>query len=770
MRPRTPFAPWVAALSLAAPALLFAPVSARALGAMPEAIASYRIAVRYDPVTHIARGTAHVTWVNTSGEAVPDLQFHLYLNAFKNMKSSFLREADDAEAMGRKLAGRWGWIDIRRLALDNGADLTRGLEFIAPDDNNHDDQTVARVTLPRPLPPGDVLRMTIDFEERIPYAVDRAGWSKDFVMAAQWFPKLGVYQPARDPRTGATRAQHGWNCHQFHSHTEFFADFGEYDISITVPKQWTIGATGQRVERHTNVDGTATERWTQRGVHDFAWTASPSYHVDERVFRGDSMVSAKELAATAALLGRTPEQVRLSDVRVTLLSFPAERGAVARHFRSVFAAIKYLGLWYAPYPYEHLTVVIPPYDAAIVGGMEYPTLFLGDLSFLSFARYGWMENTDIHEYAHQYWYGLMASNEFEESWLDEGFASYATAKVQEITQPRIGVTWRWGGYPIPGVAWHSLSLPWALFRLDEPDGWAQLPMPLFGVFGRSTPTSELMRRRRGFLDRPATDDVVRNGWEYSSGPVYGTNSYSRPTTILATLERLAGSPAWPRVMRTYAENYRFKHPTTRDFLATLNTETGKDWSWFFDQFLWGSRKLDYAVSTISNDAITEAPGMYDTPKGRVTRTEAEIDRADRARERLERRAEKAAKRAARDAKRKGAPAPVATAKEPPTRYDCEVRVQRLGDAVAPVELAVYFSDSTVAHERWDGRYQWAKFRYTRAAKIDSAVVDPEGKWLLDVDRLNNSRVATVNHRPAQRWTVHWLLWVESFLQVVGWLA
>jgi hypothetical protein len=579
-----------------------------------------------------------------------------------------------------------------------------------------------------------------------------------------------VYQPAHDPRTGAAREKHGWNCHQFHSQTEFFADFGEYDVSITVPKTWTIGATGQRAERHANVDGTATERWTQRGVHDFAWTASPHYRVDERTFRGDSAVTPKELAETAALLGRTPDQVRLGDVRVTLLSFPAERGAVERHLRSVLAAIKWYGLWYGPYPYEHLTVVIPPHDAAIVGGMEYPTLFCGDLSFMNTARTGWLENTDIHEYGHQYWYGLLASNEFEESWLDEGFTSYSTSRVQAITQPRIEVTWRWSGYPIPGVAWHTLALPWALFRLEAPDGWDRLPVPAFGVFGRNTPTSELLRRRRGFLDRPATDDVVRNGWDYLSNAVYGTNSYSRPATILATLERLAGSPAWPRVMRTYAENYRFKHPTSRDFLNTLNAVTGKDWSWFFDQYIWGARKLDYAVTEISSDEIDDAPGLYDTPKGRVTRTQSEIERADRAREKAEQRAEKVAKRAARDAKRRGVPAPPAAATATPTRYDCAVRVQRLGDGVAPVELAVYFSDSTVAHERWDGRYQWTRFRYTRAAQIDSAVVDPEGKLLIDVDRLNNSRVAKVNHRPAQRWTVHWLLWVENFLQLVGWLA
>ncbi len=748
----------LAALALSAPAVV------RAEGALPPPVASYRIVVRYDPVTHEAQGREQVTWVNTSSEPVPDLQFHLYLNAFRNLESTFMREQEEREALARRLAGAWGWTDVTRLTLADGTDLTRAVHFIAPDDGNTHDRTVAAVALPVPVRPGDTLRFTLDFHARFPRAVRRTGWARDFIMGAQWFPKLGVFQPAG--WNGRDRG--GWNCHQFHARSEFFADFGDYDVAITLPRGWTLGATGHRVATRANRDGTVTERFVQRGVHDFAWTASPRFQVHERVFRAATEVPDAELRAVARELGRSVEAVRLPDVRVTFLGFPAEYGAAERNFAAAFAAIKYFGLWYGPYPYDQLTVVAPPRDAAS-GGMEYPTLITGGSSFLNGPEYGSVEGVVVHEFGHQYWYGLVASNEFEESWLDEGFNSYSTARVMGRCFPPAVIARRWGDFRYPGVAWHTLALPWGLFRLTPPKAWERLDLPLFGVFGRRSTASDLARRRQSYLERPASDDVVRRAWEYEASEVYSVNSYSRPATLLATLERMVGAPLWARVMRTYAEEFRFRHPTTRDFLNTLNSVTGRDWRWFFDQFVWGHRRLDYAVARISSEEIKPEPGVYDTDSGRVTIEAEDLRRAERAREKQRVRVERAAKAKGirADSARRIARATVETG---PKGYRSEVVVRRLGDAVVPVALTVYFSDRTTAHESWDGRYQWARFRYTGPARIDSALVDPQGALLLDTDRLNNSRTAGADHRPARRWTVHWLLWVQSFLQLAGWLA
>jgi hypothetical protein len=707
---------------------------AAAFGAMPEAITSYKIRVRYEPGSHEYTGQAQVSWINTAPEPVPDLQLHLYPNAFKNAASTYLRESENAERLTRLLAGRWAWLDITKLRLESGADLTDRVRFIAPDDGNADDRTVARVELPRPAAPGELVRFTVEFHGRMPPVVDRGGWAKDFVMAAQWYPKLGVYEAAG--RRG--RVTGGWNCHQFHSKSEFFSDFGDYEVTITLPGTWKTGGTGSRVWRHENQDGTATERWARRGVHDFAWTASPRFDVVERTFEARKEVSEAELEAVARTLGREVEDVRLPDVKVRLLAFPEERRATERNLRALFTAIKFYGLWYGPYPYDSFTLLVPPRAAEIAGGMEYPAFVLGFRSFGYLRRYGWLEGTLVHEFGHQYWYGMVASNEFEESWLDEGLDTYSEAEAMGRLQPRISRFYRVLGVPVPGVEWHDLGGPGA---------------PLFGIFGRSVWYGYWGYVRRLFLAEPATDAVVRNAWDYWSEGVYTVNSYQRPAMILKTLERLVGTPAWPRVLRTYAENYRFKHPTTRDFLATLNSVTGQDWSSFFDQFVWGQRRVDYEVATISSDAIEGLPGIYERDGKRVTVTARDLERERERREKATRK-DKASKQAALDT----------------TRYRSEVRVRRLGDGIVPVEVRVYFSDSTSVRENWDGRYPWAKFTYTRPARVDSVAVDPDGKVLIDVNRLNNVRAAQANRQPAQRWTLHWLLWVQSFLQLVGWVA
>lgn len=714
---------------------------------MPEAIASYKLRVRYDPRTHELVGDGQVAWINTSTDAVPDLQFHLYLNAFRNAASTYMREDDDAEATARRLAGRWGWTDITKLTLENGTDLTDRIRPYAPDDDNADDRSVARVELPRPVAPGALLRFTYEFRARLPVVINRTGWAKDFVMAAQWYPKLGVYEPAG--RRG--RSSGGWNCHQFHVDTEFFADFGDYEVTITVPRAWKVGATGSRVWRHENQDGTASERFAQRGVHDFVWTASPRFEVAESTFVARREIREAEIEAVARTLERKADDLRLPDLKVRILAWPGERRAIDRTFASVFSAIRYHGLWFGSYAYDDLTILIPPRDAQEATGMEYPTFFTSWRSFGDFPGHGDIEETVIHEYGHQYWYAMLANNEFEEAWLDEGLASYTATKVMERDYPQTRSVDVFG-VPIPGVVWHELVLPWKLLGLDPPDGWATLDVPLFGVYGTPISSSNLTVRRRRFIERPASDAVVRNAWQYADRDANATNTYSRPTALLATLERMVGSPAWPRVMRTFAENDRFKHTTTRDFIVSLESVTGQDWGWFFDQFFYDNRRVDYAVTQLSNDEVEELPGVYGEGGEHVERTPADLQRAERLRE-------KARKAAGAD-----------SSADDSTRYRSRVRIARLGDGVVPVELAVYFADGTRLDERWDGRYAWKQFEYLRVARIDSAVIDPEEKVLIDTNRLNNSYAAKANHAPAQRWAAHWMLWVQNFLQLVGWLA
>src|SRR5207253_6384825 len=130
--------------------------------------------------------------------------------------------------------------------------------FIASDDGNPDDRTVVSASLPQPVQPGATLTIEVTWTARVPRPVSRTGVIGNYYFIAQWFPKLGVLQ------------DDGWNCHQFHSGTEFFSDYGVYDVRLMVPATWVVGATG--VERP---DG--PHHFYQEDVHDFAWTTSPDY-------------------------------------------------------------------------------------------------------------------------------------------------------------------------------------------------------------------------------------------------------------------------------------------------------------------------------------------------------------------------------------------------------------------------------------------------------------------------------------------------------------
>lgn len=160
---------------------------------LSERITGYKINAVLDPLTKTVTGVMHAFWVNKSAGTVPDVQLHIYLNAFRNSKSTFNKES------GRLLTKResdFGWIDIKSLTDKNGSDLTAKIQFISPDDGNPDDMTVLRIDLPDPVKPGDTLFLKINFESKLPNRIIRTGYNDNFFFVAQWFPKFGVYEPS----------------------------------------------------------------------------------------------------------------------------------------------------------------------------------------------------------------------------------------------------------------------------------------------------------------------------------------------------------------------------------------------------------------------------------------------------------------------------------------------------------------------------------------------------------------------------------------------
>jgi len=672
-------------------AVCAAPAAADRLPDRAVAIVGYRIDVRLDADKKQLVGKQHVTWKNPSSDTVADLWFHLYLNAFKNSRTTFMRESGGSLRSDQMAKDSWGWIDITSLKLADGRDLLRGASFQHPDDDNAEDQTVLRVPLPQPVPPGGSVEFDAEFRAQLPQVFARTGYKRNFFMVGQWFPKLGVYEPAG--MRGRTAG--GWNCHQFHANSEFYADFGSYRVAITVPKGFVVGATGPRLSTTSNSDGTVTYVHEQDNIIDFAWTADPEYVEMRRTFSGSRDVTPGEYQRAAALVGRSPDEMRLSDVEVILLIHKPRLPQADRHFRAAFDGIKWFGLWYGRYPYKTLTVVDPAFGAGGAGGMEYPTLITAGTSALMntwpFEGINAVEEVTVHEFGHQFWYAMVASNEFEESWLDEGFNSYSTGKVEELVHGREGSL-----VSIPGLKLGGLE----------------------------------SARMQNSPNRKS-DPILTAAWKFESGGAYGFSSYAKTELVLRTLEGYLGAQTMARVMRTYHERWRFKHPSSADFFAVANEVSGQDLTWFFDQAVKGTQVLDYAVASITSDQKPVATGVLDD---RGKRTTVTLD---------------AAKKRERDDEKRP--------------YESQVLIQRKGEFVFPIDIVLHYEGGKTDHRRWDGRDRWLKIRTTTPEKLEWAEIDPQRKILLDVDWLNNARRVRADSRASTWWSARVMFWVQNLV-------
>lgn len=507
----------------------------RALEAAAPHVANYRIEATYDATARTVTGHEVLTWRNTTSDTAPDLYFHLYLNAFANNRSSFVREAGESWADWLELHPHgWGYIVVKSLHI-GGTELSDRIRFVHPDDDNIDDRTVFRLPLDTPLPPGGVLDVEIDFVAQLPKLVARSGYAGPFAFVAQWFPKIGVYEDGH------------WNCHQYHLNTEFFADFGSYDVTLTLPRESVVGATGVLQESHED-GATKTLHFTADGVHDFAWAADPRFQVIEQTVDGTLF---------------------------RLLLQPNHRAQAARFLRAAQSAQERYQQWIGRYPYPQLTIVDPGPGGAAAGGMEYPTLITVGTAWWMPRGLRLPEFLTVHEFGHQYWYGMVANNEFEEAWLDEGINSYVEGRIMDSVYGS-------GSY-----------------------------VDLFGLRMDS-----LALQRLEYLQAPQYDPIVRRAWHFLDRSSYGAISYGKTALVFDTLQAYLGKDVLQRALAAYFQRWRFRHPRGADLLASMNESTGQDLSWYFNQVISGTGVLDYAVTRVNAEEL-HGNGGYPLTGGEV---------------------------------------------------------------------------------------------------------------------------------------------------------
>ncbi len=723
----------------------------------------YEITAELDGDTKILTGAETVSWTNGSGETVSDLWFHLYLNAFSNNRSTHLVEAK-GKLRDTEMEEGWGWSRVTSIKLvdpDTKAlkDLMPSFKYRYPDDGNEDDRTVFSVDLPSGVPPGATVDVRVEWEAQLPRVRRRTGYKDDFLLVAQWFPKLGVYEEGR-----------GWNCHQFHMNSEFYSNYGNYDVELDLPAKYEGKVFGSGVQENQRVSGdrvivrflapSTRDRYDADAtgkvpaVHDFTWTGDPRYRIERFMFDPAEWEEQypEEVAFARAALGE--DRIRMRKVDVTVLIQPERADQARRHFRATSAALFFYGLWFGEYPYEHVTVIDPRWGARAAGGMEYPTLFTcGSRCFTTPDMYV-PESVTVHECGHQFWYGLVGNNEFEAAWLDEGFNSYADSEVLwRVYGPRRATT-DFARLPVDGVAVGSTFAEGktgeilSLRRIPLPFGIPLKPVRPSGFLDRWRAQPRLTfvkqwsdprwRDRSGYLSDPDSDPIDTFAWEHVDRSSYRTNSYPRTAAALRTLQEVVGDEEFLRGMRHYSETWRYDHPYPDDFFRTFQEGAGVDCQWYFEDVFRSTKTGDWSVE-VSQRVRPRKRGFIQGQGGVFMehRPEEEEDERD----------------------------------EDEGPWLAEVVLRRDGGLRLPLPVRLTFADGTTDDQVWTRAEQeqetWKKLVFETETKLVAVELDPEGRNFLDGDVSNNRWYHEVDSTARWRWGERVLSQAQHYLHWIG---
>jgi hypothetical protein len=501
-----------------------------ALPSHADDVADYTLRATLDPTLHTVHGDGTITWRNTSTKPVREMWLHLYLNAFKNERSAFFRER--VGGRGSAAPEDWGWIDVRKLVLRAGdaapVDVWPGAEVHRPGD---DDETDARVPLPREIQPGEAVQLDVVFDDKLPIVVERTGYRGHYHMVGQWFPKVARLEPDGT-----------WAHFPFHHLAEFYADYGTYDVTLDVPEAYTLGATGPLVEWHV-ADGRRIERHLQADVHDFAWTAWDAWQTRKETIDG---------------------------VEVTLLYPPGFTALARRELATLRFGLPYYSAHYGRYPYGVLTVVHPQQDAGESGGMEYPTLITTGGSWMTPPGLLEPEIVTLHEMGHQWFYGLVGTNELAWPFLDEGLNQFAEQDGMA----------KWRG---EASALEFLGLRVSDAALDAVGG------------------------DMGVHDEP----VAQPANAFTTGANYGRLVYARTASVVETLRRVYGDEPVLRALGRYARRFRFQHPGPDQLLAVFEEVLGAHVAATLRTALFEKGWVDYVVEGVWAKEAPRAAGMFD---------------------------------------------------------------------------------------------------------------------------------------------------------------
>jgi hypothetical protein len=521
---------------------------------------NYVIHVTLDDVKSEFTADESIEYINNSPADLTFIYMHLWPNAYKDNSTCLAKQmlAHGETKLYYAKADEKGYIDQLDFKV-NGQPVKWELL--------KDTIDICRIYLNEPLKSGSRVTITTPFHVKIPSgSISRMGHIGQSYQITQWYPKPAVYD------------RNGWNQIPYLNQGEFYSEFGSFDVSITLPKNYVLGATGDMVDGEKelawleeNVKATEaiktfdskdldfppsstemkTLRFIQKNVHDFAWFCDKRYHV----LKGEII---------------TPHTK--NKVTTWTMFTNAEGNLWKNSIQYMNDAVYYYSLWNGDYPYAHCTAVDGTISAG--GGMEYPNITVIGSSGSAFS----LDVVITHEVGHNWFYGMLGSNERAHAWMDEGINSFNENRYVETKYPDRKLIGDIGDGPIG-----------KRFDLKRYKHKSQYDLSYLYAAAKNE-------------DQP----IELPAYKYTTVN-YGGIVYSKTAIVLDYLMAYLGEEEMDKAMQAYFEEWHFKHPMPEDFRRSLEKSTGKNLSWLFDDLISSTKKLDYKVAFTKHNP----DGSYD---------------------------------------------------------------------------------------------------------------------------------------------------------------
>ncbi|MNU80522.1 Aminopeptidase N [compost metagenome] len=512
----------------------------------------YTITVKLDDVKHALSGFESFVYHNNSPQTLDFIYIHLWPNAYKNGKTALGKQLyeDGEQLLNFGNDSVKGGIDSLHFQI-NGKDALLEIDPKNPD--------IGKLILHAPLKSGESITVTTPFHVKIPSGeISRLGHVGQSYQITQWYPKPAVFD------------KNGWNPIPYLTQGEFYSEYGTFDVSITLPQNYVVGATGDlqtESERQfmDSINGKShndrglpphfvgsqsfpkssdewkTIRFTQENVHDFAWFADKRYLV---------------------LKGEVETPHTKQKVTSWALFTQANQKYWSKSIEYLNDAIRYYSLWNGDYPYKQVTAVDGTISAG--GGMEYPNVtVIGNASSDTE-----LEIVIVHEVGHNWFYGILGSNERVHGWMDEGLNTLNEMRYMYTKYPK--------------NTYLSNMVLNGRFHFDELNHYhsGDFFYRLIAGTGEDQP-----------IETHSADFTRTN---------YAGIMYMKTGLVFNYLKEYLGDSLFDQSMQTYYREWSFKHPQPEDLRATLERVSGKDLSWLFTDLIQTTNHIDYEISKVSS--------------------------------------------------------------------------------------------------------------------------------------------------------------------------